>query len=97
MQVHPGQQLLGASPPKEDKAGEQRAAGYYAVSTSTKGSDGLFEKCSFKIFNAAQHAYINRTGLRTQRAYSQSDTQLSVQRHFSSNAVHSDLLGSFID
>lgn len=59
---------------------EQHTAGYYAVSTSTRDSDRLFEnkqtnkKSTFKTFNA--------TGLHIHNTHSWSDTQLSVQRHF---------------
>lgn len=55
------------------------------------------KKRTFKTFNAAHHVHTNRTGLHIQNTHSWSDTQLIVQRHFPQNAVHSDLLGSFMD
>lgn len=99
----PGQAepTLPGSPPKCETApphpkggegrkreGEEPCTAHCTVSTSTRDPD------FWKNEHLMQH---NRAGLHTQGAQPQSDTQLSVQRRFPSNAVHSDLLGSFMD
>lgn len=83
---------------KERREKEQSAIAYYTASTSTRDSDRLFpKKDKAHSKHLMQRIMLIPTGLQTQRAHSRPDTQLSVQRHFHSKAVHSDLLGSFID
>ena len=102
-QVHPRnsrQRLLGSSSQTRGRKKERENTTPLRITLRQRALEiqtGFLKKCTFKTFNAAHHAYTNRTGLHIQSARSRSDTQLSVQRHFPSNVVHSDLLGSFMD